>query len=150
MPKLSKTHKVRHKPSDMYELVRDVRSYPDFIKWIQTLKVKNERTEHGLYKCTGTALIGFKGFFETFATDVIGDPNEYLIDVKLAHGPFRHLRNQWRFEKRVGGGTDIRFFIDYEFRNPILRMLARSNTDLAVDKIMASFSAEADRRHPEA
>lgn len=147
MPKLRKTHHVRHEPQDMYELVRDVRSYPNFIKWIQKLSVKNEREEQGLYKCTGTALVGFKGFVETFATDVTADPEKHVIDVALANGPFRHLRNQWRFEEARSGGTKIHFFIDYEFRNPILRMLARSNTAMAVDKIMASFSAEADRRH---
>ncbi|MEM1389483.1 MAG: type II toxin-antitoxin system RatA family toxin [Pseudomonadota bacterium] len=150
MPKLSKSIQVRHSPEDMYALVRDVRSYPRFIKWIQTLTVRNERTQNGLYKCTGTALVGFRGIVETFATDIVGNPEICQIDVNLARGPFRHLRNQWRFIKNDKGSTDIQFYIDYEFRNPILRMLARSNTDLAVEKIMAAFSAEADRRYAKA
>ncbi|MEL7231452.1 MAG: type II toxin-antitoxin system RatA family toxin [Pseudomonadota bacterium] len=147
MPKLSKTLIVPHDPTNLYELVRDIRSYPNFIKWIQKLSVHNERSENALYKCTGTALVGFKGFVETFSTDVIGDPEKCQIDVSLARGPFRHLRNQWRFEPAETGGANIHFFIDYEFRNPILRLLAKNNTDLAVDRIMAAFTSEADRRY---
>ena len=46
-------------------------------------------------------------------------------------------------------GTVIDFFIDYEFRNPVLSLLAKANTTLAVNKIMKSFIEEADRRYGE-
>lgn len=147
MPKLRETLVVNHAPAHLYELVRDIRKYPNFIKWIQELTVSNEREQDGLYKCTGTALVGFRGFVETFATDVIADPDKCQIDVALARGPFRHLRNQWRFEGLSDKKSRIHFFIDYEFRNPVLRLLARSNTQLAVDRIMSAFIAEADRRY---
>ena len=45
------------------------------------------------------------------------------------------------------GETQIVFRIDYEFRNLVLKMLAKNNLDLAVRKIMDAFIAEADRRY---
>jgi coenzyme Q-binding protein COQ10 len=93
------------------------------------------------------AFVGFRGFEERFSTHVIGDPDKCQIDVSLDRGPFRHLRNQWRFEQMPDGQTAIHFLIDYEFRNPVLRMLAKANTRLAVDRIIASFMSEADRRY---
>lgn len=147
MPKLRETLIVKHTAENLYELVRDIRSYPEFIKWIQKLSVTNEIEERGLYKCTGTALVGFRGFVETFSTHIQGDPDKCQIDVSLDRGPFRHLRNQWRFEEVEDGKSRIHFYIDYEFRNPVLRLLAKSNTQLAVDRIMSSFIAEADRRY---
>lgn len=147
MPRLREKLIVRHTPADLYELVRDIRQYPNFIKWIQSLTVSNERIEEDLYKCTGMAFVGFRGFEERFSTHVVGDPDKCQIDVSLDRGPFRHLRNQWRFEQMSDGQTAIHFLIDYEFRNPVLRMLAKANTRLAVDRIMASFMSEADRRY---
>jgi len=147
VPRLKKTLKVNHKAHDLYELVRDIRRYPEFIKWIQSLSVTDERSEDGLYKCTGSAEVGFKGFIESFATDVTGDPDNRQINVALRRGPFRHLRNQWKFVEIAENRSSIEFFIDYEFRNPILRLLAKSNTEMAVDRIMSAFMAEADRRY---
>lgn len=147
MPRLRKTLHVNHSCENLYELVRDIRQYPDFIKWIQSLTVSDERTEEALYKCTGTAEVGFKGFFEVFATDVIADPDKCQINVSLRRGPFRHLRNQWQFVAVGPNRSRIEFFIDYEFRNPILRLLASSNTAMAVDRIMSAFLNEADRRY---
>ena len=147
MPQLREKLIVNHKAADLYELVRDIRRYPEFIKWIQSLTVTNESENQNPYKCTGTASVGFKGFAERFSTDVTGDPDKCQIDVSLVRGPFKHLRNQWRFEQMSEQKTAIHFFIDYEFRNPVLSLLAKANTRLAVDRIMASFMTEADRRY---
>lgn len=131
----------------MYDLVRDVRRYPEFIKWITTMSVSSEQDEAESYKCIGTADVHFKGFDERFSTHVEAWPATRQIEVKLARGPFRHLRNKWQFDDRGDGHTRVHFFIDYEFRNPILSLLARSNSRLAVEKIMQAFRAEADRRY---
>ena len=77
---------------------------------------------------------------------MVGDPAARKLDVKLARGPFRHLRNRGQFDPREDGKTRVHCFIDYEFKNPVLRLLARTNSRLAVEKIMDEFRDEADRR----
>jgi coenzyme Q-binding protein COQ10 len=94
----------------------------------------------------GTASVHFKGFDERFSTHVKGDPEARKIEVKLERGPFRHLRNRWQFDPRGDGKTRVHCFIDYEFKNPVLGLLARTNTRLAIEKIIDAFRAEADRR----
>lgn len=98
----------------------------------------------------GEADVGFKGFSERFATDVAADAETRTIDVSLARGPFKRLRNQWKMRADGAGATLIDFYIDYEFRNPVLALLARANTELAVNKIMRAFKDEADRRYGDA
>ena len=97
--------------------------------------------------CRGEAAVGFKGFTEKFSTDVVADPKERTIRVDLARGPFRRLKNRWALNEHGADDTIVDFFIDYEFRNPVLAMLARANTELAVNKIMSAFKDEADRRY---
>ena len=147
MPRVSEQILIPHSAEQLYELVRDIRRYPEFIRWITNVSVDQEEGDaQSSYRCIGTASVHFKGFDEQFSTHVFGDPEARKIDVKLARGPFRHLRNRWQFDPRDDGRTRVHCFIDYEFKNPVLGLLARTNSRLAVEKIMDAFRAEADRR----
>ena len=147
MPRVSEQVLIPHSAENLYELVRDIRRYPEFIRWITEISVSEEQGEaNGPYSCLGTASVHFKGFDEKFSTHVIADPTARKIDVKLARGPFRHLRNRWQFDHREDGKTRVHCFIDYEFKNPVLGLLARTNSRLAVEKIIDAFRIEADRR----
>ncbi len=147
MPRVSEQVLIPHSAENLYELVRDIRRYPDFIRWITDITVDQEQGDaDGPYSCLGTASVHFSGFDEKFSTHVTADPQARKIDVKLARGPFRHLRNRWQFDPREDGKTRVHCFIDYEFKNPVLRLLARTNSRLAVEKIIDAFRAEADRR----
>ncbi|MEM9054722.1 MAG: type II toxin-antitoxin system RatA family toxin [Pseudomonadota bacterium] len=147
MPRVSEQVLIPHSADNLYELVRDIRRYPEFIRWITRIEVSQEQGDATTaYSCMGKASVHFKGFDETFSTHVKGDPATRRIEVRLARGPFRHLRNRWQLDPRGDGKTRVHCFIDYEFKNPILGLLARTNTRMAVEKIIGAFRAEADRR----
>ncbi len=147
MPTLSKQVVIPHSAEDVFDLVADIKRYPDFIKWIRSMKVIPLNMEGAIKHYRGDADVGFKGFSERFSTDVVADSLNKSIKVDLARGPFRHLRNRWHMKADGEGRTVIDFYIDYEFRNPMLSMIARANTNLAVNKIMQAFKDEADRRY---
>ena len=147
LPKLSKQVRIPHRVDDVFELVSDISRYPEFIKWIRSMKVTEKPAVGVIRRFRGEADVGFKGFSEVFSTDVEANPDTRTINVELVHGPFRRLKNRWKLEEVSGAGTRIEFFIDYEFRNPVLALLARANTDLAVNRIMKAFQDEADRRY---
>ena len=130
----------------MRTLVADVRSYPEFIKWIQALVVRNESSDETRWSGLAVATIGFKGLTESFTTDVVSDSETNVISVRLVRGPFKRLKNEWRFQER-SDGCDIKFHIDFEFSNIILRMLLKANFDRAVRILMATFIEEAHRRY---
>ena len=138
---------IPHTAENLYELVQDIRRYPEFIKWITDIAVSQEQSApDGVYSCLGTASVTFQGFNERFSTFVNGDPGARRIEVRLKDGPFRHLKNRWQFDPREDGRTRVHCFIDYEFKNPMLRILARANSRLAAELIIDAFRAEADRR----
>ena len=147
MPRVAEQVLIPHSAENLYELVRDIRRYPEFIKWITKISVSEESGDaDAAYSCVGTASVHFSGFDERFSSSVTADPVARKIDVKLHRGPFKHLRNRWQFDPREDGATRVHCFIDYEFKNPVLRLLARTNSRLAVDKIIDAFRTEADRR----
>lgn len=110
------------------------------------MKIEGMRETGNVRDCVGRAQVGFKGFSETFATRVVSDATVRTINVSLVDGPLKRLQNRWSFTPR-GEATDVEFFVDFEFRNLLLRALAAANFEIAVNRIMAAFTAEADRRY---
>ena len=144
------THKLTldlpYRPEDLFDLVSDVGRYPDFIEWIGSLRLISDEETEILMRCRAEARVGFRGFTETFITDVEGRRPELAIDVSLVRGPFRKLSNTWRFAP-IATGTRVDFFIAFEFRNFVLQALADANKVYAVKRIIDAFVAEAGQRY---
>ena len=136
-----------HRAENLFELVAGIERYPEFIRWVRSMRVSEKSTDGQITKCIGRAEVGFSRFRETFATRVLADEDEKTIKVALVDGPLRHLNNGWRFEPKPDGTTLVHFDVDFEFRNVILRALASANFQLAANRIMDAFIAEADRRY---
>ena len=137
-----------HAPENLFDLVSDIRRYPEFIRWIQSMRVSAERADGTVSRCIGEARVGFSGLTESFATTVAADAQTKRIETRLVRGPFRRLENNWHFIKQPDGSTRVDFTIDYQFKNPILQALLSANFDRAVNALIAAFLSEADRRYP--
>ncbi len=133
-------------PADLCRLVGDVRAYPQFIPWLQSLRVtKEEPRDAGGWEGVAEAIVGWKHVTERFATSVRCEPAKGEVDVALVSGPFHALDNSWRFEPHVKGAR-VRFSISYQFKNPVLQALVGANRNKLAARIMAEFEGEARRR----
>ena len=70
--------------------------------------------------------------------------------VEYVDGPFRHLRNRWRFRDIPGDSSEqkrseVEFFIDYEFRSRTLGALMGAVFDDAFRKFTTAFEQRADK-----
>ena len=144
------THRLQldlpYRAEDLFDLVSDVARYPDFIGWIQSLRLISETEEPGRVRCRAEATVGFKGFRESFITDIDARRPELAIDVSLVRGPFRKLSNAWRFTP-IDTGTRVDFSIVFEFRNFVLQALADANKSYAVKRVIDAFVDEAAQRY---
>jgi coenzyme Q-binding protein COQ10 len=132
--------------ADLMALVSDVRAYPDFIPWLKELTVLSEKSDGESTELVARAIVGWRSFVERFTSAVRTNRTEKTVDVGLVDGPFRKLENKWRFADDGQGGAIVKFWIAYQFKNPLLQALASVNRDLAAGRIMAAFEAEAKRR----
>lgn len=139
------TLELPYRPEDLFDLASDVTRYPEFIPWIKALKVSDRRQTDAGERCRAEATVGFKGFSETFVTEVDARRVGHAIDVTLVRGPFRKLRNTWRFAPS-GDGARVEFSIEFEFRNFVLQALADANKAFAVRRVIDAFVKEAARR----
>jgi coenzyme Q-binding protein COQ10 len=131
---------------DLCRLVGDVREYPKFIPWLKTLRVIEEHAkEGGGWEGKAEAIVGWKAFEERFTSHIRCEPVKGEVHVALVKGPFHSLDNRWRFEA-MDQGARVRFWIAYEFKNPLLQAAVSANRDRLAGRIMASFEKEAKRR----
>ncbi|MFC0410411.1 type II toxin-antitoxin system RatA family toxin [Roseomonas elaeocarpi] len=137
MPTHSEKKVLRYTPDQMFALVADVRRYPEFLPWCVGARIISEN-EHEL---VADMTIGFKMFRETFRSRVaLQRPTE--VHVEYLNGPFRYLNNRWRF-RAVEGGTEVDFFVDFEFRSRLLQAVIGTVFTEAVRMMVRAFERRA-------
>jgi len=133
-------------PADLCRLVGDVRIYPEFVPFLLSMRVLSEKPlASGGWEGVAEAVVGWKAIKVTFSTTVRCEPERGEVEVKLVKGPLHYLANNWWFEPRENGAR-VRYFIAYEFKNPVLQAAISANKDKLAGRIMAAFEKEATRR----
>lgn len=133
---------VRFGPKQLYDLVADVRRYPEFLPWCTAARV---RRHEGPGSEIDELAIGFGPFHEKFVSRVAltpDDPAGPRIETTGVEGPFRHLASRWLF-KAHPDGTEIEFSLEFEFRSLILQHTVRVLFAEAVKRMVSAFEARA-------
>jgi coenzyme Q-binding protein COQ10 len=144
MPQFETIKHVSHPPDEMFALVADVEKYPEFLPLCEALSVRSRKERDGRTVLVADMTVGYKAIRETFTSQVHLKPDMDAIDVKYLDGPFRYLSNIWRFDAAADGGTDIHFFIDYEFKSRILGAMMGAMFDRAFRMFTNAFEKRAD------
>lgn len=143
MPKFQDTTPVPHSAQQMFDLVADIERYPEFLPMCEALRIKDRRERGDMTMLIADMSVGYKMVRETFTTQVLLKPSELAIDVSYVDGPFRYLDNKWHFVDRPEGGSDVKFFIDYEFKSRTLGMLMGAMFDKAFHMFSQAFQKRA-------
>lgn len=144
MPMFNSTRRVRHSPAEMYALVADVEKYPQFLPLCEGLTVRRRTPrEGGGEVLLADMTVGYKAVRETFTSRVTLDPANLKILVEYVDGPFRYLENRWSF-KPLDTGSEVGFFISYEFASRMLGLLMGAMFDKAFRKFAEAFEKRAD------
>jgi coenzyme Q-binding protein COQ10 len=129
----------------LFDMVADVRRYPEFLPWCVGARIIS-RTDQEL---VADLTIGFKMFRETFRSQVLLNRPQH-VHVRYLTGPFRYLNNHWRF-RAVPGGTEVDFFVDFEFKSRLLQAVIGTVFNEAVRLMVRAFERRAAilyRRRP--
>lgn len=144
MPTFDTVRRVPYSAQQMYALVADVEQYPQFLPLCEALRVVSRSQVAGHPVIVATMEIGYKAIRETFTTRVVLMPGMPAVTVTYLDGPFHHLENRWRFLPADGGRScDVGFWIDYQFKSPMLGLLMGVMFDKAFRKFSEAFEQRA-------
>lgn len=140
MPRHTETRHLPYTPEQLFDLVADVRRYPEFLPWVAATRIRSD----GETEMVADLVVGFGSLKETFASRVHKEqPRRIAID--YIEGPLKFLHNEWRFKPAAGGGTDIHFCVDFAFKSRIFEALAGQMFDRALRRMIGAFEARAHR-----
>ena len=131
---------VRHLPysaEQMFDLVADVRRYPEFLPWVIAMRVRKDAATETL----ADMVVGFKGLRETFSSRV-AKARAQRIHVDYLDGPLRYLRNDWAFTPE-DGGCAVEFSVDFAFKNRMFEALAGQVFGVALRRMIGAFETRA-------
>jgi coenzyme Q-binding protein COQ10 len=133
MPTHAETKLVPYRPDQLFDLVADVGKYPQFLPWCVAARVRSATEAELLADLT----IGFGPFRESFASRVTLD-RPHQVRVRYENGPFRYLKNQWKFTPDPRG-CRVDFFVDFEFRSRLLQAAIGVVFNEAVRRMVNAF-----------
>ena len=145
MPTHAGKRTMPYSADQMYALIADVPSYPEFLPWCSAARIRARTPQpDGSEVLDADLVISFKVFREKFGSRVTLIPQERRIDVAYLDGPFRYLNNHWKFDPREDGGCDVDFFVDFEFRSIVLQKLIGVVFNEAMQRIVRAFETRAE------
>jgi coenzyme Q-binding protein COQ10 len=127
----------------MYDLVADVASYPQFLPWTAAARIRSRAPIEGGEVMEADLVISFKVFRERFGSRVTLLPGQQTILTEYIDGPFKHLKSVWRFRDLETGGCEVAFEVDFEFKNAILAGIIGLVFGEAMTRVVRAFEARA-------
>lgn len=126
----------------MFDLVRNVADYPQFLPWCGAGSV--EPQQYNLEKAT--VEIAFKGVKQSFCTMNRLIPHQE-IHVTLIEGPFTHLEGTWHFVELTQDACKVHFKLEYAFSSKILEHLVGPVFTSLANSFVDSFIKRAEALH---
>ncbi len=148
MPQLKFSRSVPYSADQMIDLVSDLNAYPDFVPNCSDMKLSGE-TGVPLDTCNARMHISFGPVNQSYTSRVTIDRKAGTVSARALDGPFAHLDSKWTFRPEENG-TKVRFEIDFEIANPLIRAVAEPAFSRKQGEILDAFVREAHRRYGKA
>lgn len=138
MPTHAERRKMPYSPAQMFDLVAAVDLYPEFLPWCLASRITKREGDVFF----ADLIIGYKMIREKFGSRVTALRPDH-IHVEYLSGPMKYLSNHWRFLPEPDGGCTIDFYVEFEFKNPVLQKLIAMFFEEAVKRMVGAFENRA-------
>ena len=144
MRKLERSLLLPFSAPQLYRLVGDVESYPQFLPGCTSARVESREIlpEGEILR----AAVGFRvrGFSDRFASEN-RMRTDRSIEMRLLEGPFKSLAGSWDFQALGESGCKVSLRLSLEFGNKLLQASLAPWLDRAVASIMDAFRMRAEQ-----
>ncbi|WP_248884701.1 type II toxin-antitoxin system RatA family toxin [Acidithiobacillus acidisediminis] len=137
MHHIRKTAVLPYSAEEIFALVEDIRSYPQFLPWCGATRILQDRGD----EVVAEIRIAHNSFGKAFSTR-----NRYqrpkLAEVRLVDGPFRFLEGLWQLEP-VDGGTRVTLDMRFEFASRLIGAFLEPIFKQAAETMVQRFGQRA-------
>ena len=138
MPQISRSALVMFSAERMYDLVNDVRAYPEFLPWCgQTEVIEDNESEMVARICVKKGAVN-----QSFVTkNSLIRPSE--IRLTLVEGPFRWLKGSWHFHALDATACKVELILDFELKRAFAGMALGAIFSQATSTMVDAFCKRA-------
>lgn len=137
--KIERSALVMYSARDMYELVLDVPSYPQFLRWCTHAEV-HEQTPDMQLASLGVKVAGIEQQFRTRNTLLPGQ----RLSLALEEGPFRRLSGAWQFRNLGEAGSKVSLSLEFDFFPGLISSAFQRGFNGIADHLVAEFVRRAN------
>lgn len=140
MAQVNRSALVLHTAEEMFELVNDVRRYPEFLPWCSSTKVvheSEETLEATLYLAKG----GLKYSFTT--RNLLQRPKR--MEITLVEGPFKSLTGIWTFTPLSDEASKVELNMHFEFSGKLTGIAMGKVFNSVATTLVDAFVSRADQ-----
>lgn len=139
MRKVRRSALVLYSAAEMFALVDDVESYPEFLPWCADTRVHFR--EGNVLEATLELHRGaVSRHFRTRNTSVVGEK----MDIALVGGPFRELAGGWQFVQLGDAGCKVSLELKFEFTNRAIDLVFGAYFEQTCNSLVDAFIRRAD------
>ncbi len=140
MRKVSRSALVPYTSAQMYSLVKDVESYPDFLPWCDDAELHLSEPD----VIEASLEMHRRGIRKRFRTRNPLRENEAL-GIELVGGPFRHLHGGWTFQQLGEQGCKVALELEFEFESRATDLIFGRFFERTCNELVDSFTRRAAR-----
>ena len=138
MTRIEKSALVKFSAQQMFDLVNDIESYPQFLPWCSGTRILS----HSENIIEGEISISKGGFEKKFSTRNTLELGQKMV-VELLDGPFAHLSGEWNFLPLREGASKISLDLDFEMSGVLANLSFGAVFNQICNTMVASFTARA-------
>lgn len=146
MPEFKEKIYSNYKAKQLYDMVKDIEKYPEFLPWCSAAKILTSDSDsikadlvisYNKYSLSYTSLVKLITFDENY--------HNCAINVEAIAGPFKYLMNKWSFIDSEQGGCEVIFFIDFAFESILFEKLVGGFLENSLTKMVGAFEKRAKK-----
>ena len=147
MPVHAETRVLPHPARDVFDIVADIESYPEFVPLCTETKVRRDGRQDGRESLMAEMEISFR--ITRFRTEskIVLDPGGLSIlisNVDAQSNPLKRMESRWLFSELGPGRCRIEFQVDFEFKSRTLEKLFGGAFRKVNERIVSAFVKRAE------
>lgn len=140
MATVNRSALVRHTPKQMFDLVNDFESYPEFLPGCRRSRLIEREPSH----LVGEMTLGGAGIEQSFTTrNELYEPER--IELSLVKGPFKRLKGRWMFTPVGETSCKVSLELEFEFANRLLGMAFGKLFKQVAGQLVDAFTQRANQ-----
>ena len=138
MPCITKSAIVPYSDQAMFDLVKDIEHYADFLPWCSGSRILTETSSEVI----GQLEISHLGMEQTFSTrNQLQSPTQMTLE--LQEGPFDTFQGDWAFSALGEEACKVSLVLEFEFSNFLIRAAFGAVFEQIANTLVDSFCQRA-------